>query len=207
MASLQSLAQLLEGARGLLEGHAQLLRARAGLSGIEDLGQLLRQAFDEPLQGLRVGQPLAFRPFVKTLVLALGLLLVQRFDEEAWLLDHPLALYAVGLLVMREPSRQRAGRERLLADRSEQGLGIGLVGARQRQQNPVGGPARDLPRAHGVLKGLGQFQDPRPSDGLPSSCLSPGPLQLPVARAPRPPNPPTAMPLRSAGRDGLDAPG
>jgi len=75
------------------------------LGGVEDLGQLLRQAFDEALQGLHVGQPLAFRAFAKALVLGLGLLLVQRFDEQVGPLDHPFALYAIGLLVMREPSQ------------------------------------------------------------------------------------------------------
>jgi len=144
------------------------------LGGIEDLGKLFRQAFDKPLQSLHVGQPLAFRPFVKTLVLGLGLLLVQRFDEQVGPLDHPFALYAIGSLVMLEPSQQSAGRERLLADRSEQGTGIGLVGARQRQQNPVGDPTGDLAGAHGIGKGLGQLVDQGQAAAYPALVLTQG---------------------------------
>jgi hypothetical protein len=115
---------------------------------------------------------LAFRAFAEALVLGLGLLLVQRFEEQVGLLEHPFPLYAVGLLVMREPSRQSAGRERLLADRREQSLGIGLGGARQPQQNPVGGPTRDFPRTHGVLKGLGQRTDESQAAAYPALVLA-----------------------------------
>jgi len=81
------------------------LRARGALGGVEDLGQLLPQAFDEPLQGLHISQPLAFRAFAKALVRGPALLLVQRLDEQVGLLEHPFPLYAIGRLVMREPSR------------------------------------------------------------------------------------------------------
>ena len=83
------------------------------LGGIEDLGELFRQAFDEPLQGLHVGQPLAFRAFAKALVLGLALLLVQRFDEQMGPLEHPFPLLRVrvpqiGLLFrIRRPIEQK----------------------------------------------------------------------------------------------------
>lgn len=107
---LQSLAELLESASGLVEGLAQRVCARAVLGGVEDVGQLLGQAFEESLQGLHVAQPLAFRAFAKALVPGFGLLLVQRFEEQVGPLEHPLPLYSIGPLVMLEPTRELAGR-------------------------------------------------------------------------------------------------
>jgi hypothetical protein len=156
MAVLHSLAELLKAPRGLAEGSAQLLHAHGGLAGVEDLGQVAQQAFDEPLQGVHIGQPLAFGAFAKLLVPGLALPFIQRLEEEVWLLEHAFALYAIGPLVMVEPSQERAGRWRLLAYRIEQDAGTSLVGARQRQQDSVGGLAGDLPRAYRLVKGLGQ---------------------------------------------------
>jgi len=133
---------------------------------------VLRQACDEPLQRLQVGQPLTFRAFAKAFVCALGLLFVQGFDEQLGVLKHPLPLHTIGALVMLEPNRERSGREWFLANRREQGVGIGLVGARQRQQHSVGSPAGKFTAAHGIGKRLGQLVDQGQTTADPALVLA-----------------------------------
>ena len=102
----------------------------------------------------------------------MGLLLVLGglvgLDEERRLGHQARAHGGAGALVVGEPAGELAGRERCFAQRREQGLGVGGVGARQRDEHPYRGPGGERARHQRGEQRLGERAQERQAPADPA---------------------------------------
>jgi hypothetical protein len=89
---------------------------------------------------LHIDQPLPLQAGAESLVVVSALIVVECLQKKMGVFDHPLPLTRIGLLVVLEPGGDGSTGQRLFAQGIEQGQGIRLVGARPRQQHPIGRP-------------------------------------------------------------------
>ena len=90
---------------------------------------------------------------------------------------------AVSLSIVGIPGGQLPGRQRLGAQGSEQCLGIGAVGARQRYEHPAGRPGRERALAHRLLHRIGQLRQQRQAPADPTGVLAQGGSQRTLAHS------------------------